>query len=268
MNKFCTKLVNRILSYDNYKKQFKIPGNKEALVAAADEISQIRFNMIPVIIEDVEIHDNNILNIGAMLELIDIASSEISIYSTEINPKTLGHKLIVDNLISWLSIDNNRKLKILLKKDNINTNSYFYTEINKRKKIQKQVIMRFSTEKKKSYHILIADSYAYKIKFDDNRVLLAFDDIDLLAEKFKIIFDRNFNKDKYSAPIKNDFIALNFIYRLSNLDFIGLLERVYRLNIAYKYKKLNWQTVFEESKGSKLPHATPLSLFLEDNAHT
>lgn len=265
MNKFCEKLVNRIASYDSYKEQLKISGNKDLFIEAADTISQFRRNMTPVVIEDVRAHDNNILNISAMLELIDIASSEISVYSDNINPNTLGHSLIVDNLILWLSTDSNRKLKILLKTDCVDKKSYFYTKIKEKEGIQKQVIIRHSTKNiSGGYHILIADSYAYKIKFDtDNRVLLAFDDIDFLAEKFKIIFDRHFNKDKNSTPIKTDFIALNFINRLPNLDFIGLLEGAYKLNIAYKYKGLNGEMVSKESKENKLSKAISLSLSLE-----
>jgi len=234
------KLLSSMLSYTGYKQYFDNDDNAKSFKQISSELDAYRKYDKPVLIEDVSKEPNQILNIFALLDLINSANEHIRIYTDVIKAETHGHSLVIRALNAWLVRSSYRKLDILIrdKQDKKEIDDIFFNKFVETKwGTEKQIKIRAlkTNEGCGNFNCVVIDSYSYKIKLENNKVIFAFSDGEhRFAKKMVFIFDKNFKSSEviFGENETNDFIKfLTFSWMdpwSSNIDRIktdtGLLN--------------------------------------------
>lgn len=232
MSQSCYILINRMFDYyGNLGKKFE---------DLAVTINSFRAGEKAVFIENVDKDLNNMLNIFALLELIDVASGEISIYTDYINPNTLDQKIVIDSLVRWIRLSGVGEVNILLKKkpqeDKLHQ-TYLYQQIKANNDIQKHIRIKYvddSVTFSPKFNVLIADEAVFKIKCTSeeniNKICLSGSDVEL-SRHIKAVFNRYFNKHSENATPE----LRKYFFRTFNL--LTLINYGYKVGFNNKYKK-------------------------------
>jgi len=237
------KLLSDILSYAGYKQYFDNDDSAKSFKQISSELDAYRRLDKPVLIEDTSKEPNQILNIFALLDLIDSANSHIRIYTDRIKVETHGHSLVIRALNAWLVRSSYRKLDILIrdKQSKEEINDIFYNKfVETRWGTEKQIKIRTlkTNEGCGNFNCVVIDSYSYKIKLEDNKVIFAFSDGEhKFAKKMVYIFDKNFKSSKVilgenETPDFIKFLTLDWIDPWSsNLDKIKTNTKLQDLGV-------------------------------------
>lgn len=194
MNSVCNRLLKSIKQEVAYKDIFS-----DDFVNIAKKIDSYKFINTPVLIGDTSNKSNQLLNIFALLELINVASSNIRIYADKINHSTYGDSLVIQALRGWLVEFPHRTLNILIReKDQQNVNSFYKALIEGGINIDNQISIRLLTKNVDAqFNCTIIDTYAYKIRLnnENNKILLNFNDQGDFSVKMIDVFEKNWKKN-------------------------------------------------------------------------
>lgn len=241
MPSWCQRLVDRIYQY--YPDVFKNDELKEKFEAIVIDIDDFRKGKKPVWIDNIKKDLNKFLNIFAFLEIIDVANDEISIYTENINPDTLGQEIIIDYLTFWLRDTGTGQIKILLKNKPEETQfkeTKLYKRLKSDKFLRNNLKIRYVKDNKfrTEFNTVIADESIFKIKFlekkHQNNVCLSADKQEF-CQNMKAIFNRYFAKNRSKNAILD--IKKYYIDFYKYLTLLGLIDLSYEWSFNNKYKK-------------------------------
>lgn len=186
-------VCDRLLKSINQKVEYQSIVNSD-FIDVAKKIDGYKYIDKPVLIDDVGKQSNQLLNIFSLLELINVASSDIRIYADKINQSTYADSLTIQALRAWLVEFPHRNLNVLLRDNDANAEQ-FYEKLTKGNiGIDGQISIKFLIKKTKNqFNCTIVDTYAYKIRLNnaENQILLNFNDKDSFAIKMTSIFNKN-----------------------------------------------------------------------------
>lgn len=231
MKSICDRLLKSIERNVDYQDVVN-----DKFINVAKKIDDYKHINSPVLIDDTSKRPNQLLNIFALLELINVASSDIRIYADKINRSTYADSLVVQALRGWLVEFPHRNLNILLRENDSNAEQ-FYKQLTKGNiGIDKQISIRFLTKNlENQFNCTIIDTYAYKIRLNDgkNQILLNFNDEAEFAIKMVAIFNKNWKK---SSEFICGYQRKSTLYYLASLGWID--DWLYGVNIPSASLKL------------------------------
>lgn len=229
-------VCNRVLRSIKQEVAYKDIVSDE-FVNIAKQINDYKFNGELVLIGDTNKKSNQLLNIFALLELINVASSNIRIYADKINQSTYADPLVIRALRGWLVEFPHRTLNILLREDDEEyTRSFYEALIKGGISIDNQIGIRLLTKRVDAqFNCTIIDTYAYKIRLNNtnNEILLNFNDQDDFSVKMIGVFDRNWKKN---AEFKYGYQDKSSIYYWTSLSWVD--DWIYGSNIPKTKLKL------------------------------